>query len=82
MRIYIHFSNYRNVLTIHCLAADLRTVVGPFKDVESEKTFFKLLTYVGADAELAKDKLKERGHGGVWADCPYDRLRILGIKRR
>jgi hypothetical protein len=79
MRVLINYSTYDGV-TIHCLAEDARTLIGPFRKVESEETLYTLLAYVGGDAEKARTEIKRWGRGGIWANVPTTRLYMLGIK--
>ena len=81
MRVLIKYATYADGVTIHCLAEDARTVVAPFKRLQNLKTLYRLLKYVGGDAEQAKREIKGWGHGGVWVDVRPDDFAILGIKK-
>jgi hypothetical protein len=81
MRVLIKYSTYDGV-TVHCLAKDARTLIGPFRKLEDEGTLYTLLAYVGGDAEKARTEIKRWGHGGIWANVPTNRLYLLGIKLR
>ena len=81
MRVLINYAQYADRVTIHCLADDASTVVAPFKRVSSLETLYRLITYVGGDAEQCREEIHKWGHGGCWAEVNPEHFGLLGIKK-
>lgn len=80
MRVLINYATYADRVTIHCIADDARTVVAPFNRVSSLETLYRLIKYVGGNAEQCRREIKDWGHGGVWAEVKPEHFDLLGIK--
>ena len=81
MRVLINYATYADRITIHCLAADARPVIGPQKSVSNPETLYRLIAYVGGDAEQCREEIHKWGHGGCWADVKPEHFALLGIKK-
>ena len=81
LRVLIKYAEYADRVTIHCLAADARTVVAPFKRVSSLKTLYRLIKYVGGDPDQCREEIHTWGHGGCWVDVKPEHFALLGIKK-
>ena len=81
MRVLINYAQYADRITIHCLAADARTVIGPRKSVSNPETLYRLIKYVGGDPEQCKEEIHKWGHGGCWAEVKPEHFGLLGIKK-
>lgn len=82
VRVIVNFQLYKS-WTIHTMAEDCRTALGPFKTVSSEATMLRLFRYLGATPEAmdhATRCLQMWARGGVHIDVPDDRLYLLGVK--
>jgi hypothetical protein len=79
MRVLINYAEYAGGVT--CLAEDARTVVASIKQVSSLETLYRLIAYVGGDAEKCKTEMAKWGHGGCWAEVKPEHFKLLGIKK-
>lgn len=84
MRILVNFQHYKG-WTVHCLAEDCKTVVGPYVDVASLDTLRRLLQCAGADAEAMKEfehSLGAWGRGSVWiANLTDEGAKLLRVRQ-
>ena len=78
MCVLITYAECGDRITIHCLAADAQTLTAPFKRVSSLETLYRLIKYVGGDAEQCKEEMKK---WGVWAEVKPEHFELLGIKK-
>jgi hypothetical protein len=76
-----NYATYADRVTIHCLADDARTVVAPFKRVQSLETLYRLIAHAGGDPEQCRDEIHKWGHGGCWANVKPEYFDLLGIKK-
>ena len=80
MRVLVNFQ-HRKSWSIHTMAEDCRTPLGPCRDVASEQTLMRLFAYLGATPaalEEAANDLRRWSRGGIHIDVPEDRLHLLG----
>ncbi len=80
VQVLINFAEYADRVTIHCLAADARTLVAPFKRVSSLETLYRLIEYIGVDPKQCREEMNKWGHGSVWAEVEPEHFKLLGIE--
>ncbi|WP_148210157.1 hypothetical protein [Candidatus Korobacter versatilis] len=82
MRVLLNFVS-RKTLTIHTMAEDCRTRIGPFLDVQSSATLLRLLRYIGANDRAIADyefAMRSWGQGSVFVDINDAGLKLLQIR--
>jgi hypothetical protein len=82
VRILVNFM-HRNGWSIHCLADDARTVIGPRLDMAKEATMLRLLRASGAtdeNMEEIEQKMARMGRGSVWIDVTDEGKRLLRLR--
>jgi hypothetical protein len=82
VRVIVNFQ-HRKTWSIHTIAEDCRTTLGPYRDVASEATLLRLFQFLGATPEAledAKGNLRRWSRGGIHIDVPPERLYLLGVK--
>jgi hypothetical protein len=81
VRVIVNFQ-HRKSWSIHTMAEDCRTTLGPHLHVASEQTLMRLFAYLGATPEAldeATGNLRRWSRGGIHIDVPEDRLHLLGV---
>ena len=82
MRLIVNFQ-HRKSWSIHTMAEDCRTPLGPCRDVASEQTLMRLFAYLGATPaalEEAAGDLRRWSRGGIHIDVPEGRLHSMGVR--
>lgn len=82
MRILVNFM-HRNGWSIHCLAEDAKTVIGPRLEIAKESTMIRLLRASGAtDADMVEIRrdIEWRGRGSVWIEVADEGKKLLRLR--
>jgi hypothetical protein len=82
LRVLINYTNYGNMVAIKCLADDAHTVIASRKPISKLETLYRLINYVGGDAERCRKEIEDSSHGGCWVDVKPEHFGLLGIKKR
>ena len=81
MRVLVNFM-HREGWSVHCLAEDTRTCIGPYINMPEQTTLIKLLSACGLNdhglADVERD-IRAWGRGSVWVDVPDDRKYLLWL---
>lgn len=63
------------------LADDAPTAIGRHRPVSSLEILYRLIKYVGGDADQCFEEIHKWGHGGCWSDVKPEHFELLGIKK-
>jgi hypothetical protein len=82
VRILVNYM-HRDGWSVHTLAKDARTPIGPWIDVAGESTLLRLLRACGATdegMEQVKADIRQWGRGSVWIDVSEIGMKLLRIR--